>query len=263
MKVCVLLSCMNQKDMSIVQKSNIQTDAVIINQCDRNSIEYFMFKNNKGILCNVYFINTIERGLSKSRNLAMQYAQSDICLICDDDEYLSDNYEDIISSAHQEMANVAVIAFAFIRKNVKSSFPVKKRKMGLIQICKICSIQITFKMSMIQNKNIIFDEKMGSGTKNGGGEEIKFMYDCHRKGLELYCFPQVITTLNEGDSIWFKGYTMDFFTNWGWSSRRIFGPIKSICYIFYVVIFKHSLYKENYSLMCVLKAMMQGWSEKR
>lgn len=38
MNLVILLSCMNQ-DKSIIQKSNIQTDIVVINQCDENNVE--------------------------------------------------------------------------------------------------------------------------------------------------------------------------------------------------------------------------------
>lgn len=39
MKVEVLLSCMNQKDFSIIEKINIHSDAIIVNQCNHNCVK--------------------------------------------------------------------------------------------------------------------------------------------------------------------------------------------------------------------------------
>lgn len=45
MNIEVLISCMYQNDSSIISRSNIQSDVIVINQCDNNSIDTFNFKN--------------------------------------------------------------------------------------------------------------------------------------------------------------------------------------------------------------------------
>ena len=39
---------MHQKDASIIERTGVQSDVVVINQCDHNSIEEFDFINKKG-----------------------------------------------------------------------------------------------------------------------------------------------------------------------------------------------------------------------
>ena len=39
----ILISCMHQKDASIIKRSNIQSDVVVVNQCDHDSIEEYDF----------------------------------------------------------------------------------------------------------------------------------------------------------------------------------------------------------------------------
>ena len=46
MKLQVLVSCMHQQDYSLLEKMNIQTDAIIINQCDINKFEDIKYRNN-------------------------------------------------------------------------------------------------------------------------------------------------------------------------------------------------------------------------
>ena len=40
----VLVSTMYQKDYSLLDRMNIQTDAIVVNQCNENSIEEFEYK---------------------------------------------------------------------------------------------------------------------------------------------------------------------------------------------------------------------------
>ena len=80
----VLVSCMHQTNFDIVKNSCINTDVLIVNQC--NVDDYLERNNNSGFVERM--ICTRERGLSRSRNAAIEHARGDICLICDDDEVL-------------------------------------------------------------------------------------------------------------------------------------------------------------------------------
>ena len=57
MKVTVLVSTMHQKDYSIVERMNIQSDAIIINQCEKNNIVEFQKNeyNIKFLSLNIFF----------------------------------------------------------------------------------------------------------------------------------------------------------------------------------------------------------------
>ena len=56
MKVQVLIAALNQ-EKDIVKKLNIQTDAILSNQCDENKVEEFKYEKNN-ILC-LNFISSI------------------------------------------------------------------------------------------------------------------------------------------------------------------------------------------------------------
>lgn len=262
MNVTVLLSCMHQRDNSIIYKSNIQTDCVIINQCDIDSIEHFTFINKAGKVCLAKFISSTQRGLSKSRNMAIQHASTaDICLICDDDEWLDDNYEKTISSAYEDNSDADFISFALIRKDIKKRYPLNRKKMGFKDIFSTSSVQITFRRNKVIDKKILFDEHMGSGTGNGAGEENKFMFDCKKCKLNMYYVPAIIATINPGSSSWFRGYNEDYFINHGWSSRRVLGSTISLLYIIYFVITHYKLYKKFLSMFDALILELKGWRQ--
>lgn len=93
-KVEVLMSVMHQASFDIAYKTGIRSDLLIINQCDKEDYQELIID---GYLWRM--ISTTERGLSKSRNMALNHAKGDICLFCDDDETMSQGYVDTISKA--------------------------------------------------------------------------------------------------------------------------------------------------------------------
>ena len=119
MKLVVLISCMQQKDASIIERTGVQTDVVVVNQCDRDCVKEFDFVNNKGRTCHAKFICTTERGLSHSRNMAIQNAWGDYCIFADDDETLSDGYEQVILSAFERQPKADIIAFNYKDQNCR------------------------------------------------------------------------------------------------------------------------------------------------
>lgn len=260
----VLISCMHQNDTSIIKRSNIQSDVIVINQCNYDAVEEFDFINKKGHVCHAKFVSTTERGLSRSRNMAIENAWADICLICDDDETLADDCEDAILNAYRENPNAALIAFSLLRKDCNKQYPNKKKHLGFKQILKTSSHQITFSRGLIKKSGIKFDEKMGSGTGNGGGEENMFMLTVKKHGLLLLYYPNIIATVNCGKSQWFDSYNERYFENLGWTDRRLFGLVLGFIYLLYWPIFRRNEYaKDGLSTFQALKSSLKGYFSKR
>lgn len=241
MRVEVLISCMNQKDASIVSKTNVQSDVLVINQCNENKEEKFEFFNKTGELCKARMIFTTERGLSKSRNMAIRNATGDICLICDDDEILKDDYVDTIEKAFMNYPKNDIIAFNVQCPN--KIFPAETYNINLYLAAGISSWQIAFKRLYIKS---IFCERMGSGTGNGGGEENKFLVDNLKKGCKIRYVPGVIGKLEPSNSFWFHGYDKQYWINRGWTAKMIYGYILGYVYLWYCIIFRNkSVDKQN------------------
>lgn len=264
MKLIVLISCMHEKDYSIIERSNVQTDVVVVNQCDKDSIDEFDFKNKKGETCHAKFINTTERGLSRSRNMALRNAWGDVCLIADDDEFFEDDIEDKILNAYKENPLFGVITFALNILYKEVSYPFEKKKLGLKDILKTSSLQITFKRKCLNDVSVKFDEKMGSGTGNGSGEENRFLLDCRKANIKMIYIPQIIASIDKTGSQWFKGYTAKFFRDRGWTSRRNLGFFLGLFFVWYNAVSHRKLYtKDGLNLFKILLNMHKGFLEKR
>lgn len=248
-ELVVLLSCMNS-DSSIIQKSNIQTDVIVVNQTDNNKKEKFSFKNKKGEVCNCFFLNSTTRGLSRSRNIAIQSARSwKYGLLSDDDEVFADDYEEKIVNEYNSI-EADFIAFQVERKGKK--YPDQPSKMSLKNILRTSSVQITFRLPIIQSNNLKFDEKMGAGSGNGSGEEIKFMMDCRKAGMTLFYNPSIIASLKEGsESTWFNGFDERYFQNRGWASRRTFGLFTGMAFMLFNIMHNRKKFKQSGSLTII------------
>ena len=213
MKVEVLLSAMHQKDFFIGYNTKIDSDLLIINQCDEEKYEEMEVNGHTWRM-----ISTTARGLSKSRNLALDNAKGDICLFCDDDEELAKGYADIVARAYEKVPKASAIVFNINRINYK----MKKTYYRIRKIRKAPSyrgygsIMMSFRLKDVRAHGLRLNENFGSGTPWGGGEDILFQDDFRRCRLKIYEYPEEIGTVDYGNgSNWFNGYTEKYFYNLG------------------------------------------------
>ena len=249
MNLEVLISCINQENMQIIKDTGICTDATIINQCfedhfkgidDRHDLQVVPSGNNGEHRFRM--LTTDTKGLSVSRNLAIQHAEGDVCLLCDDDEKLYSDYRDTILDAYLELPDADIICFRI--SNQPSRLKQETQRLTKWTAMRIASWQITFRRESIIKRGIRFDEDMGAGTGNGGGEEVKFLRDCIKAGLKAYYVPKSIGTVAQTESTWFKGFDRDFFYKRGITNRYMLGLPVSVLYAAYYTLVKKDLYKE-------------------
>ena len=252
-KFCILLSCMYETDKEIIKRSNIQSNCVIINQCDEDKKEQINLENSKTCL----WINSKKRGLSISRNMAIKNSNADICLIADNDEIFGNDIEDRVLEAYKKIPQADIIVFDI--ENYSKNIRNKIFKFKRLQLLKVSSVQITFKKKSITDSDLKFDIKLGAGTGNGVGEENKFLLDAYDKGLKIYHYPVNIAGLMKNNkSTWFKGYDEEYFYKRGASTRYILGFWISCVYAVYFLIFKYYMYSQNINFITALKNIMQG-----
>lgn len=254
-KVEILISAMHQKDMALADLTHADTDVLIINQCDTNSILEEIRDYGK-----VRMISTKERGLSRSRNMAIKNATGKYCLLCDDDEFLYKGYEKSIEEAYEKYPDADIICFHIKRKG--KNFPQKVKQINYITSLKIASWQITFKPEKIHKADIEFDINFGSGTPVGSGEENIFLFDCLKAGLKVIYVPVCIGEVAQTESQWFKGFTQSYFENRGIIIRRMMGYGFGFIYCLYFVVTKYSKYKNDISFVEAFKHIIKGMNMK-
>lgn len=239
-----------------MQLSRLTGNVVVINQCNREA--YAEYPTVSGT---ARVFSTCQRGLTKSRNMAIQKAMADVCLLCDDDEVFLPGYEEKILQAYQDLPQADLIVFKIA--NRMPSFPDKIMRLRFPKTLKVSSWQISFRRERLLGAGIRFDELLGAGTGNGGEEELKFLTDCQKAGLVIYYVPVEIASVAQTESTWFHGFTETFFENRGATTRYILGPGIACAYALYYVIRKRPLYRETISSSKALQAIFRGIWQNR
>ena len=255
MKLQVLLSAMYLDSEDYIDTLNITSDAVVINQCNREVVRTVTRTGITGIEQKVKYIESKDRGLSKSRNLAISQAEGDICIFCDNDvEYVSD-YESRILDAYENHPDADLIVF-YIQRDEKPipNYPTSRR-MDYLSVLKIFSPEISFKRDSI--KGIRMNERFGAGAEFFMGEENIFLYDCLKCGLKIYYEPVKIAALRKEESTWFTDYDDRFFISRG-ANYRAMSRLFCMPLILQFAFRKKSLYGKNMTTTHAIKMMLEG-----
>lgn len=250
----ILISTQNIKNNSeidqLIKDMNIKSKNIVINQCQKNTNVYY--KN---------VINMNEKGLSKSRNKAINESTAEIILFADDDVRYHDDYEQLIEKSFEKNKNADIICFYVRSLNKKRKTKrVITKKVGYIKSMRITSFEICCRRKSIIENNIKFNENFGSGTKYNRGEEQIFLFEAIRKGLKIIFINKEIGTVKQTESSWFKKYDSEYFRIQG----RVYKELTPKYYKFWIyqyAIRKYKEYHKNISLKNVIKNMMIGANE--
>lgn len=221
----VLLSTMNRDNLSfltgIFSGADLKTVSIIVvNQ----TVEGKEIKEERP---NVLVINSFEKGLANSRNLALQHATAPICLIADDDVRYPAGLSRKILNAFEEHQQSAIITFKIetFEGVPYAKYPKETiKKTGIFKILNTSSIEIAFRREEIIENNLFFNPLFGlGGTFNGGLEQV-FLTDARKKGLLISYVPTAIV-----QHAWYssgKDYgTQRYYEVRGALYRHIFGKL--------------------------------------
>ena len=188
-----LISTMNRSDLRFLdhmfQHHNLnELKILIINQTTKDNI---LESDNE----NIRVVNAFEKGLSRSRNLAIKHAIGEICFIADDDiEYLPEAI-DVVTKAYQDYPDSALISFQYLRENNKTFKSYKKEggyQHHLLHKQSVTSMEMTFNSKKIKEKGLGFNTIFSFGERFHWFEEGVFRDDIVRAGLKVAFVPKPI-----------------------------------------------------------------------
>ncbi|MCF8272436.1 MAG: glycosyltransferase family 2 protein [Flavobacteriaceae bacterium] len=186
LKVEVLISAMHKMSLAFVENmfpfhELINLNILIINQTDKG-------KELQSTFPNIRVVNSYGKGLSKSRNLALQNAIGDICLIADDDvEYLPD-FEETVINTFIKFPEASIVRFKIetFSGEAYKRYPISSKKLNKKkEIENTSSIEIAFKREAICNK-VQFNTNFGLGSYFTCGEEYLFLKETLKQHKKVY-----------------------------------------------------------------------------
>lgn len=217
MKVQVLVAAMHQSDHSLLEKMNIQSDAIVANQCDRNSVENFQWNGH-----NIRYLNFAERGVGLNRNNALMRADGDICLFADDDMRYCDGYAETLAKAFEQHPEADVLVFNLIEKDPTRSIIQKFSRVRFYNFLRYGTARFAVRNAAVQNHGIYFNQCFGGGTAHCHGEDNLFLAACLQKGLKVYALPEFVAELTEErPSSWNTGYDEKYLQDQGLLYRTL------------------------------------------
>ncbi|MBQ9359642.1 MAG: glycosyltransferase family 2 protein [Lachnospiraceae bacterium] len=256
-----LLSVMEKGDpLCLIDQLNIRTDAVIVNQCGRDGerIDYVNLKTDAQPQLTIKIVERNERGLSKSRNLALNLASDDICIFCDNDVKYEDDAASVIEDAFARYPDAGIICF-FIERPERHA-PVRNNEgvMSKKDMMRIFSPEMAVRRSLLGS--LRFDEDFGAGAKYKMGEENIFLFEAARRGIKRVYIPVKIAETIPNESSWFTAYDRDFYISRGANYEAMDGRLWHIL-TWQNLLRKRHEYRGTISTLGAYRAMKEGRKE--
>ncbi|WP_433765945.1 glycosyltransferase family 2 protein [Flavobacterium ginsenosidimutans] len=209
---------------------------------------------------NIRVINSFEKGLSKSRNLALENAIGNILLISDDDVVFQEGFIAKIIGAYNKYPKASVIKFCALRSNEKplNKYSANsKSHLNAFDILNTSSIELTLNRFQVDFRKYRFDENFGLGGIFEMGEEAVFLSDFKKDGKQLIFEPEIIVAHNNSTSSEKRDILDKYFIS-GALFTRIFKE-KYIFWIFIKMFFDLKQKKIKFkNIKTVLKSAKNG-----
>lgn len=172
-------------------EAHYNTEIIIIHQTKTSHKyqKYVDFLNNRK---DIRYFSSDDKGVTKSRNLAITKSTGDILLFCDDDVIYNSDIQKNIINAYKENTNAGFLTFAYtedINKIKSKKFKENSFKHTLFTILSIGTIQISCKRIPITNFSIKFPEDMGAGSKYFLCDEPVFLSKFIKSRIDGYYIP--------------------------------------------------------------------------
>ncbi|MDD6734580.1 MAG: glycosyltransferase family A protein [Lachnospiraceae bacterium] len=208
----LLISALNCDPQSLIKHMNLSTNAVMVHQCDRETVK--TITHPSGAI--VHLFENRERGVGKSRNLALSKATDEIILFSDEDIVYYDGYESKVEEEFNKHPEADILLFNVdVCPERKTYWNDAFHKVTKLNCGRYPAYSIAARRLSLERARVKYSEFFGGGAKYSNGEDSLFLMDCLRAGLKLYATPVLIGKEEARESTWFHGFTEKFFFDRG------------------------------------------------
>ncbi|MDO4302785.1 MAG: glycosyltransferase family 2 protein [Bacillota bacterium] len=250
MKLQVLVAAVNQEVNSLAGQMNLESDAIIVNQCDHFDYCEYLHKDRL-----VKCFSMPERGVGLSRNTALMRADGDICLFSDEDIVFTPGYEKLVLDAFEANPDADIITFNFIVDPSRTTYCNKAPgRIRWYNYGRYPTYAVAAKTESLRRANVSFSLLFGGGARYSNGEDSLFLHDCLKKGLHLYASCENLGQEVYRESTWFKGYNEKFFVDRGVLYHYLYGVLARLFSLRFLYVHRKEMlgelgFREAYRLM--------------
>lgn len=240
MRIQILASVMGEEPVSLIERMQIDSDAVIINQCDSFAMEELEHKGHK-----IRFFSFPERGVGRSRNEAILRADGDICLFSDGDIVYEPGYAEAVAEEFRYRPDADMILFNVKVEEIRRTYWITERKRVHWYNCgRYGAVSFAVKRDSLLSSGVTFSLLFGGGAKYSNGEDSLFLKEFMDKGYSVYASPVVIAREEAGESTWFQGYNEKFFRDRGVLYRYLYGRLHSLMALRFLAVHRKKFCRE-------------------
>ena len=258
MWVQVLASVMEQNLEEIAERMQLDSDAVIVNQCDRLDYREMTYRGHL-----IRFYSFPERGVGRSRNEAVMRADGDICLFSDQDIVYRPGYAESIVKEFENNPDADMILFNIEIDESRRTYHITERKRVRWYNCgRYGAVSFAVRKSSLLKSGVTFSLLFGGGAEYSNGEDSLFLKDFMKKGFKVYTAPVTIGREEAGESTWFSGYNEKFFYDRGVLYRYLYGRLAWVMALRFLLVHREKMCVESGFSQC-FRWMREGISVGR
>lgn len=261
MTIETLVSAVSENVTVLAGEMNLETDSIIVNQCDQNEYEEYELCGHK-IKCYSFF----ERGVGLSRNNALLRASADIILFSDEDIVYDKGYAKKVIKAFEERPHADMLLFNMeVGKERATYYTENEFRVHRYNCGRYPTYSFGVRREKLQKANITFSLLFGGGAKYSNGEDSIFIRDCLKNNFKVYAVPVCLGKEVERPSTWFHGYTEKFFFDRGVLYQCLYGFLAKPLALRYLIRHKTLLFNNNkkkitfHEAYTIMKKGMKEW----
>ena len=240
MKVEVLASVMHEEPDALIHRMGLDSDAVIINQCDRLDYQEKEVSGHR-----IRFYSFPDRGVGRSRNEAILRAEGDICLFSDGDLVYRPGYAEAVAAEFVQNPDADMILFNVIVEESRKTYHITERKKVHWYNCgRYGAVSFAVRRESLLRSGVAFSLLFGGGARYGSGEDSLFLKAFMDEGYLVYTAPVTIAEEKAGESTWFEGYNEKFFRDKGVLYRHLYGRLDMIMALRFLLVHRGTLCAE-------------------
>ena len=261
MQLEMLVSSVEQNVEELIEKMKPECNVVMINQCDKDGEQVAKYGDYR---VKVYHRN--ERGVGKSRNMAISKSQGDILLFSDEDIRYQSGYAKAVSEEFENHPEADLLLFNVeVCPERRTYWNEGFTRVKWFNCGRYPAYSIAVRKEVLERSGVKYSELFGGGAKYSNGEDSLFLKQCADAGMRMYATDTVIGKEEPRESTWFKGYTEKFFFDRGVLFAFLYGNMAWLWALRFVLTKKDMLKgeikrKQAYGL--IRQGIKQGKKEK-
>lgn len=262
MKLQMLISGLQVEPEALLSGMKPECDGILVNQCDTDAI-CRIEKDGKSFLV----ISKPERGVGRSRNLALSHSEAEVVLFADEDIVYDTGYAAAVVDEFVSRPQADVILFNVRVCEERRTYWNEERKRVRWYNCgRFPAYSIAVRRERLAETNVRYSELFGGGAKYSNGEDSLFLRECASAGLRIETSPVCIGEEMPRESTWFHGYTEKFFFDRGVLFAFLYGKLAGIWALRFVLTKKEMFrgeIKRGQALRLIRNGIKEGKAEKK